>query len=119
MDLELMTDKEVREALERVKQAVHTIMAIADEDTVRDKAFRNAAKLIQNAIDGEYFDFELISEQKESIKWPSTDDMSYACKNIPESCRHCSNHPINGGSGICWCTLGTQTITTTYSTTGK
>lgn len=25
---------------------------------------------------------------------------------IPEECRGCSNHPINGGSGICHCTLG-------------
>ena len=24
---------------------------------------------------------------------------------IPNCCRHCSNHPINGGSGICHCTL--------------
>ena len=25
---------------------------------------------------------------------------------IPESCRNCSNHPSNGGSGFCNCTLG-------------
>lgn len=31
--------------------------------------------------------------------------------DIPEACRNCSNHPSNGGSGICLCTLGTQTIT--------
>ena len=29
---------------------------------------------------------------------------------IPDSCKECSNHPSNGGSGICHCTLGTQTI---------
>ena len=27
--------------------------------------------------------------------------------SIPESCRYCPNHPINGGSGICHCILGT------------
>ena len=31
--------------------------------------------------------------------------------NIPESCKYCSNHPNNGGSGICFCTLGLPKIT--------
>ena len=35
--------------------------------------------------------------------WTETD--------IPEACRSCSNHPSNGGSGICLCTLGTTTVT--------
>ncbi len=26
---------------------------------------------------------------------------------IPEPCKTCSNHPSNGGSGICHCILGT------------
>ena len=30
---------------------------------------------------------------------------------IPEACRNCSNHPSNGGSGICNCTLGLPKIT--------
>ncbi len=29
---------------------------------------------------------------------------------IPEACRNCSNHPSNGGSGICHCTLGLTPI---------
>ena len=24
---------------------------------------------------------------------------------VPRCCQHCSNHPSNGGSGICMCTL--------------
>lgn len=28
----------------------------------------------------------------------------------PEACRNCSNHPSNGGSGICNCILGQQVI---------
>jgi len=31
-------------------------------------------------------------------------------KNIPLACRNCSNHPSNGGSGICHCTLGTPPV---------
>lgn len=30
---------------------------------------------------------------------------------IPPACRGCSNHPSNGGSGVCNCTLGSITIT--------
>ena len=28
--------------------------------------------------------------------------------NVPESCKYCSNHPSNGGSGICHCISGQQ-----------
>jgi len=34
----------------------------------------------------------------DSIVWPK----NYS--GVPSCCRHCSNHPINGGSGICNCT---------------
>lgn len=32
-------------------------------------------------------------------------------KKIPEACKNCSNHPSNGGSGVCFCTLGSIIIT--------
>ena len=25
---------------------------------------------------------------------------------IPAACRHCPNHPSNGGGGVCMCSLG-------------
>ena len=36
---------------------------------------------------------------------------TWSSSDIPEACRYCSNHPSNGGSGICNCTLGMQTVT--------
>jgi hypothetical protein len=30
--------------------------------------------------------------------------------SVPDSCKACSNHPVNGGSGICHCILGLATI---------
>lgn len=30
---------------------------------------------------------------------------------MPEECIHCSNHPSNGGSGLCNCILGAGRIT--------
>lgn len=28
---------------------------------------------------------------------------------VPNTCRACRNHPINGGTGVCHCTLGSIT----------
>ena len=36
---------------------------------------------------------------------------TWSPSGIPEACRYCSNHPSNGGSGICNCTLGTPEVT--------
>ena len=38
-----------------------------------------------------------------TIYWPQN--------GIPEACRSCANHPSNGGTGICHCTLGSPSIT--------
>ena len=46
-------------------------------------------------------------EREEVIRIPYSHNMY---DNIPNACRACANHPSNGGSGICHCTLGTQTI---------
>ena len=45
-------------------------------------------------------------QSSDSIKsaYPDIDD-------IPVYCRNCSNHPRNGGSGICHCILGMLRIT--------
>ena len=37
-------------------------------------------------------------------------------ENIPPACRGCSNHPSNGGTGICFCTLGSMEFTAGTST---
>lgn len=34
----------------------------------------------------------------------------YITEQIAKACQSCPNHPSNGGSGICYCTLGSQTI---------
>lgn len=35
----------------------------------------------------------------------------YDLMGIPTACRNCGNHPVNGGSGICHCTLGITQVT--------
>lgn len=47
----------------------------------------------------------------EDIKGYSYVAMEKALMEIPNACKSCSNHPNNGGSGICHCTLGTPVIT--------
>ena len=56
---------------------------------------------------------------QKTLKWPEGPDKAstelYYTFGVPECCRHCTNHPMNGGSGICCCTL--PYMTTTGSTT--
>ena len=42
-------------------------------------------------------------------------EFEYNYNWIPECCRNCSNHPSNGGSGVCCCTLPYMTRSTTTS----
>ena len=44
------------------------------------------------------------------IPYPITLDPANT-DNIPEPCRNCSGHPSNGGTGVCFGTLGSPTIT--------
>lgn len=58
----------VEERISYVQQAVNTIMHDSTGDSDVDKAFRNAARLIQNAIDGETPEFEHIEREPEKAK---------------------------------------------------
>lgn len=40
--------------------------------------------------------------------WPYHETLTFT--NVPPACQNCPNHPSNGGSGICFCTLGKQTF---------
>ena len=44
-------------------------------------------------------------------KFPMISTTPYVDNSIPAPCRNCSNHPSNGGSGICHCILGLQQVT--------
>ena len=35
-----------------------------------------------------------------------TTEMECLIESIPAACQKCPNHPLNGGSGFCNCTLG-------------
>lgn len=56
---------------------------------------------------------QAISQQ--ILKWPKGVDKSstelYYTFGVPACCKRCSNHPMNGGSGTCYCTLPHMTIT--------
>jgi len=50
-----------------------------------------------------------LSEEIEKIyKIISSQNKNYniAYTEIPPYCRNCTNHPINGGTGVCHCILG-------------
>lgn len=48
-------------------------------------------------------------QKREQVTWPRHDwndgESEWMFGWIPDCCRGCSNHPSNGGSGICCCTL--------------
>ena len=46
-----------------VKEAVYAILNTCDTDSIADNAMRNAAKFVQNAIDGSYPDFEKLEQE--------------------------------------------------------
>lgn len=40
----------------------------------------------------------------------SMEKLNREVPTLPTPCRYCSNHPSNGGSGVCHCTLGAMEI---------
>ena len=65
---------------------------------------------------------EKLFEEKDVIRipYPTKEDHSkdvttvnpvVTTQWIPDACKNCSNHPSNGSSGMCNCTLGLPTIT--------
>ena len=54
---------------------------------------------------------ENFSNSSKSSDYPLVwSDTVWEDENVSMACRMCSNHPINGGSGICWCVLGVPEI---------
>ena len=49
-----------------------------------------------------------INKKDDFIRYAPQPDLETL--SIPDACQSCSNHPLNGGSGICNCTLGTPQV---------
>ena len=70
-------------------------------------------------------DWMYVENPQEVIRLPYVvpDNQGGGVDNVPKCCRYCSNHPSNGGSGICNCVLPymTQTgyLTSTVMTTSN
>ena len=47
----------------------------------------------------------------ELVNFLDTTVIQKSLDETPEACKNCPNHPSNGGSGICNCTLGLPKIT--------
>ena len=57
-------------------------------------------------------DYEWIIMDKDRMsEYPKLTPRVFDISGIPNSCRYCPNHPVNGGSGICQCTLGIMQVT--------
>lgn len=51
---------------------------------------------------------QIPEEEYERNKYIISEDVFHTC--YPSNCDRCHNNPKNGGSGICHCILGQQTI---------
>lgn len=48
------------------------------------------------------------ADNKTEIDWSKFS--IYSRDTVPDPCKYCATHLSNGGDGICWCVLGSQTI---------
>ena len=75
----------------------------------------NGTELYLFQLEGNLF----ISVPKEQLKFKplSLEELKglekdcWTNNGVPEACRSCSNHPSNGGTGICHCTIGSPSVT--------
>lgn len=55
---------------------------------------------------------EQLAEKQDKLNIPNYVPSPFELvDNIPLACASCPNHPRNGGSGICHCTLGMTKVT--------
>lgn len=60
-------------------------------------------KLLEKAVEDAF--------KRHNTFYTSTEYYKYSPYiDVPKACRHCSNHPSNGGSGICQCILGQNPV---------
>lgn len=77
--------------------------------------FMSRLEELANSLFGEMRDItpeesKSVSDYISSISKPTGINI-FDLMNIPPTCRNCSNHLTNGGSGICHCILGTMQVT--------
>ena len=69
------------------------------ENVIREESAKMAEIIREAVVQKDY----VYKPTAPTIYWPNT--------YIPEACRSCTNHPSNGGTGICHCTLGLPSVT--------
>lgn len=72
---------------------------VEDEVSVILEASEYKDMILSNADDNSVIDNSMV--EFPSIDYPKLN-------SIPDACKNCSNHPCNGGSGICFCILGSM-----------
>lgn len=92
---------------DKVRQALYLLYDIEDELELseEEEVLYSTAELCVSAIANmiENKSYDPIDNGMENY----VPDMIPQPEEIPIQCRGCMQHPANGGSGICHCTLGT------------
>ncbi len=95
----------------RIMDVVEQAYTAGKKDGASDEFTKDLAKLVVDSwTNNSNYEVQKITD----ITWPPTTKefpKNVVIDDIPEGCKHCSNHPINGGSGICHCIIGAPKIT--------
>ena len=94
-------------------EILETMFEVIKEST--EWSFNCSDKNYEYFIDGVVAMMEALMNKLEKVNKNNTEPfplptkldskIQYLESDIPDYCKHCANHPSNGGSGICNCTL--------------
>ena len=101
--------KEVDQILVSHKNRMMNIVARAWAEGKKNAEVSSIEDVVKEAIDKIYQQNNISItipdiHLEHCLDWGSTNPLS--TDGIPNACRTCSNHPSNGGSGICHCIMG-------------
>ena len=69
-----------------------------------------SAKELNELLEKEFERGKRSIQHEKTVNWTQLWVSSPNTDYVPPACKTCSNHPSNGGSGICYCTLCNDVI---------
>lgn len=94
---------QIKEDLKKEPYDMTLLCVNAVLDSVDGLIYDNTEIYNPHDIDQQNLNSETIDYSKYTFL---NDDLT----SVPDACRNCSQHPSNGGSGVCHCTLGSTIV---------
>ena len=121
----------VESSIEKLKKKTKYTLQITTDNYEQFLFIQKMAAECANGKENDCEPFDYNEWVKKNINYPVPNKLTTlgdSISNVPACCKNCSNHPSNGGSGICNCaapylglvtcdTYSISNINGTYSTT--